>query len=832
MFRAVLLSSACVGLLGAAPAFAQAAAETTAFSDIIVTATKRSAPLSSVPIAVSAVGTESLERTGASDIRQLNQLSPSLFVSSTSSEASSTAARIRGIGTIGDNPGLEASVATFIDGVYRARSGVGLTELGEIDHVEVLRGPQGTLFGRNASAGLINIQTARPSFTPEGKASLTYGNYRHWRATGSITGAVVEDKVAARLDGVYVSRDGFITDRISGRRINGRDRFLVRGQMLFTPNDDLELRVIGDYTKRKEECCVGAYLPFRTTVKNANSHLQTTSANAIVDLIRSLGGDISDDTYKRETMLSPGRSLRSNVQDWGVSAELKWDFTPATLTSITSYRDWKVDGQQDADFTVLDLIVRDNYDRRFRTFSQELRLNGTLFDDRIDWLVGAYYAHEKLNHEDDLHFGRDYMTYADGLVRLQDPTFPGYSAIAAMIGQPGDTLNGRGGYDHFRQASKNYAFFTHNMVKVTDRLSLTLGGRYTNEKKTLDLNLRGNNTLCGGILASGLPSGLASAACAVNQIIAYDGSSVRKDDEFTGTAVLSYKPVDELMLYGSYSRGYKAGGFNLDRAGFNPANISMSQLQFAPEKVSSFEIGAKLNLSEFRLNIAGFHAVYENFQLNTFNGTNFVVANIQSCKDDLRVDRSCAADKTRGGVTSTGVEAEAQIMPAPNVYFDLGATIAKTKYRDRLVGTDGSAIPPVLVLLPGQFMSNAPEYVLTGAATWTPQINDMLNALLYVDFRYQSGYNTGSDLFPEKWQQGFILMNARVGVSGAENRWSLELWAQNLLNTKYVQTAFNTPLQGSGSAGITALTGAPATTLFSGFLGEPRTYGVTVRTKF
>src|SRR5690242_18633599 len=190
--------------------------------DIIITATRRNEALSNVPMAVSAVTAQTLQNTGATDIRQLNQVAPSLLVSSTSSEAGAAVARIRGIGTVGDNPGLENSVGIFIDGVYRSRTGIGLTDLGPIDRIEVLRGPQGTLFGRNTSAGLISIITAKPRFTPEIFGQVDLGNYNFRRLEAGITGPVT-DTIALRLDGVWDKRDGFLKDVISGRRVNGRD---------------------------------------------------------------------------------------------------------------------------------------------------------------------------------------------------------------------------------------------------------------------------------------------------------------------------------------------------------------------------------------------------------------------------------------------------------------------------------------------------------------------------------------------------------------------------------------------------------------------------------
>lgn len=225
---------------------------------IVVTAQGRTQVLSDVPIAVSAIGAEQLQQSGTSDIRELNQLAPSLLVSSTGNEANGSA-RIRGIGTVGDNPGLESSVAVFIDGVYRSRSGNALSELGPIDRIEVLRGPQGTLGGRNSSAGLISISTAAPEFTFSGYGAATYGNYDQIRLEGGIN-APLTDNIAGRIDGVYLKRDGFYNDVVNDTDVNDKDRYLVRAQLLFEPSDTLNIRLIGDYSKKDESCCAATFV--------------------------------------------------------------------------------------------------------------------------------------------------------------------------------------------------------------------------------------------------------------------------------------------------------------------------------------------------------------------------------------------------------------------------------------------------------------------------------------------------------------------------------------------------------------------------------------------
>jgi iron complex outermembrane receptor protein len=919
---------------GASGATETAEAEPDA-GEIIVTATQRASPLSDVPVAVTAVTGEALQNSGATDIRALNQLSPSLLVSSTFTE-SGAVARIRGIGTVGDNPGLESSVGVFIDGVYRNRSGVGLTELGPVERIEVLRGPQGTLFGRNTSAGLINVVTARPKFDTEGYAEASYGNFNMIRIGAGITGPI-SDQAAFRLDGVYMKRDGFIRDVISGDDVNNRDRFLVRGKLLFEPTEDISVLLIGDYSKRDEECCAATYLPAEEVVRGPGGDLvvRPSSVAAAIEALTSLvpgagQGQILDDTFERRGAYTPGRGFRSDVRDWGLSAEVHWDFGGATLTSITAYRDWKLIGGLDADFNNLDILPRDDDGSRgqtFKTFTQELRLQGSAWDERIDWLVGGYYANEKLDLRENTKFGADYSQYARALVRvngtlLGNPllaAFPGYEALSPFVGAAALSLlntnpafaavppaarpaiaagiasqvqnvalSGNGLDDLFEQKSRNWALFTHNIVKVTDSVSLTLGARYTNEKKELDASLQSTSP-CSAYVANitrlnalaaaasvpgapavfpGLPAavnpaiaGLASALagpsglqalvglpCAINSVNG-DFSTDRKESEWSGTAVLSWKPTADVMTYASYSRGYKAGGFNLDRAPlFNPLTLAtvtdLDILQFDPEKVDAFEIGVKYDGRGFDVNVAAFYQMFKSFQLNTFNGTNFFVTDIRGCKDDLGdtdqdlIPGNSNCDETRSGLTSKGVEIEAYLRPFPDLSLAGGFVYADTKYRDDLAGTPdfatgNNSLQPALWLLPGARLSNSSEYVVTGAGTWTPPVTDSLRALVYADFRYTSRINTGSDLFVEKEQEGVFIVNARLGVGQDGGRWSIELWAQNLFDKDYKQIAFNAPLQGSNtSRAETEQFGTPATQLFGAFLAEPRTYGVTGRFRF
>lgn len=893
MIRFDWLSSAALLAL-ATPAIAQEQAPPAEDNgEIIVTATRRATSLSDTPIAISAIGSDALARSGASDLRGLNQLSPSLLVSSTSSEAVGGVARIRGIGTVGDNPGLESSVATFVDGVYRSRSGVALTELGAVDRIEVLRGPQGTLFGRNASAGLINVVTAAPSFDFGGNAELSYGNYDYWRAAGGITGPISE-QIAFRLDGVLTKRDGFLRESnnyagASDRDFNNRDRWLLRGQLLIEPSDSIKLRLIADYARRDEQCCAATYLPARNVVRASDGSLSFTP-NSFAALLTSLGGIVNQDIYARRVSVTPGRDYASNVREGGISGELNWQLGGATLTAISAYRDWRVARGQDADFGNLDIFYRDALRQRFKTFTQEVRFQGKALDGKLDWLVGGYYGHETLTLDDNLRFGSQFglvqgCRVASGVVAAGlapagslapgqpgcltpagRTAFGGVSAtLLAGLDRLTATANVGASADSFRQTDETWALFTHNVLSLTDRLSLTLGARYTRDTKTLDAKVVSDGNQCAaqratlGALAAGgnsLAATMIGLTCA-NNTIGGDFGAVRgvdgafsdrvSDGEWTGTAVLAFKPIDRLMTYASYSKGFKAGGFNLDRAGLILGNPAANQLRFAAEKVDAFELGAKYRGRDFRLAVAGFYQLFDHFQLNTFNGTSFIVESISGCSTlaggdasdrDLIGGNSACTGKRKSGVISKGVEVEASLYPAANFSVDLGMTIADTKYRANLVGAVSpsnatGSLPTALFLLPGQRLSNAPLYTVTGGASWTPKIGARgVTGLLHADFRYQSAINAGSDLLPEKAQQGVMTINARIGLNAATH-WGIELWAQNLLDTDYVQTVAGAPIQGSGSYATVAAGGAsPANGLFIVFPAEPRTWGATIKYKF
>ena len=327
-------------------------------------------------------------------------------------------------------------------------------------------------------------------------------------------------------------------------------------------------------------------------------------------------------------------------------------------------------------------------------------------------------------------------------------------------------------------------------------------------------------------------------SCQGNSTAELNGVSIsdtRDEDEFTGTAILSWKPDPDWLLYGSYSKGYKAGGFNLDRSALsNPlfldvTNLNTANLQFDAETVDAFEVGVKYSSRKFGFSIAAFRQEFSNFQLNTFNGSVFLVQNVNGCDTDLGGgDRdgdpatgACAVDDVAPGVIAQGFEFETSLSPIRDLTMTMGITYSDTSYEDNLIGTDtGAPLDPALRLLPGDNLSNAPEWVGTASLSWTPPIgNSGLSGLFFINARATDDFNTGSDLLFGKEQDAYVIVNGRIGITGPDRRWGLEFWANNLFDKDYTQVAFNTPFV------------APQQT-YSAFLAEPRTYGVTVRAGF
>lgn len=805
----------------------QETAKAVTLSQITVRAQKREELLQDVPITMATLPEQLLQDTGVHDIKDLQTLVPTLFVTSTTSETQTTA-RIRGVGTVGDNPGLESSVGIVIDGVPRARNGVAFGDLGELEQVEVLKGPQGTVFGKNTSAGLINVITKRPSFKEEGNLELTVGNYGAAGVAGSYNNKL-SDYAAFRVYAVDRKRDGFnhVNTGVGPRtltRDGDQDFHSVRAQLLIRPSGNLDINIIGDYTQRNENCCVGVTVVRGPTAAIVNALAGGNGVIPAVDIDKRLAYNNRDTTQK--------------ITDKGLSAEVNWItswFGNATLTSITALRNWDAIGGADLDFSGADIWYRpygaDDNSVRFKTFSQELRLAGSA--DRLDWMAGLYYDNEKLQRHDAVTLGPAYEPYlSTALLNDIAASFPpglvnttnAATFLSQATGRPyGTSFTGGASHDRWKQDAKSTAAFGNATFHATDKLALTLGLRYTHESKSVDsfysnpngglgcaAALTNPNRVGGALAARGVPAPYIAAI--VPTVIGYmclpwantqfNGRSTTQDftaNEWSGTFKAAYRWTDSVMTYASAARGYKAGGFNLDRVqsgnglSNGPAGITpVTDTSFPGEFVNSYELGTKTSWQDgnLLLNAALFHSKYTDFQLNSFLGTSYVVRSVPE-------------------LITKGIDADLLWQTrVPGLSLQAGATYTDAKY-----GND--PLPDAaLALIPGNTAGFAPKWALTGGVTYQWNFTDYLMGRFNVGAKHMTEYNTGSDLNPYKMQPAYTLLNARLVVGAISKRWQVELWGNNLTNRTYKQVGYDAPIQ-PGS--------------INAFLGAPRTFGLTVR---
>lgn len=857
VITAALCSTICSAMLMPA-AYAQTsqADEDSGDEPIIVTATLRAMDVQDIPLAVTAVAPEALEREGVSDIKTLSSISPSFNIQSSQTETQGTSIKIRGVGTTGNNTGLESSVGVFIDGVYQSRPGVALGDLVDLERLEILRGPQGTLFGRNTSAGALNITTKRANLSEvEGFANATYGNYNFMNVQAGISVPIAQDVAAVRVSGTYRKRDGFLKSS-TGAESNNRDRYMLRGQLYMEPNADISIRLLADYSKVDENCCDAVIVRETELAPFAAFHGLTN------DGVDQFGQSAL------QNLSTNGQSFVNGAKQWGVSGELKWDFGGAKLTYIGSYRDFKSNSVQESDFVSLAIFTTGAGGQnsrpgilptgnKIKTMTQELRLQGTAFNDSFDWLIGGFYSTEDIVEDQTMTFGTDYQR-ANSAFNFANAL--GVNPLFALtaLGNGGVPVNSAGSYaeNRFSQDAKSFSVFTHNVINFTDKLSLTLGARYVDEKKTASFDqLNASNGACqasvNGVLSGAftqaqLPGAVQSGVVGLNCFpfaapvtltapaalggglasrflpVPREWSNVFKDDEITYTAQVGYKANPDLLLYAGYSHGFKSGGFNLDPTAANITNSGAvlagggtvapvyADPRFKSEKVDQIELGVKATFGPIKANLALFDMKMSDFQVLEFTGVQFLTFNVNSAR-------------------STGAELELFGDFGNYMKGNLALTYADARYPSNCAdGVSADALSSVIRLC-GQDLTNAPKFTGVAGLTYDGPLNSSGWGLLvsgsvnYSDSRTTRTIDLDTNNLPVPLarQQSYFKMNARIGLTTPDERFTFELWGTNLSNEITRGITANTPLR--GGAGTRSLIG---------FVEEPRMYGLTVRARF
>lgn len=866
------LGATAMALLATTPALAQTAPAAEAANgddnQIIVTATLRNENLQAVPIAVSAFNTETLEKSGVKDLKNLDQVSASFNVNSSQTESGGTTLRVRGVGTTGNNTGLESAVGIFLDGVYLSRPGVALGDLLDVQQVELLRGPQGTLFGRNTSAGAVNIRTAKPNLNKfEGYANATYGNFNLYNVQAGISAPVVEGVIGLRLSGAYRKRDGFLRNAAGGES-NDRDRYLLRGQLYYQPNADISVRIIGDYSKSTEKCCDAVIIresslvnPFPGFVGPngvPNIPAAPNGFYALNGLPANGGVSVSGLGAFKNRRTANNREFGDRIEQYGVSGQFDWDLGGPQLTFITGYRNFKAESRQESDFVSLNVFSTSDKTSsstinslhsvgRIKTFTNELRIAGDALDKKLQYLIGGYYSDERIREEGSLTLGNDYQAYISAVLN---------AAGIANVGQPAGVntalalANGVSAAGNFAnnsdtQTARNYSFFTNDTFNVTDKFALNVGLRYSNDRKHGTFKqLSANSPACTNTVlnAANLPAAarplVIGLACfpfstevgnqsGPNSPANFD--QVYRNDQLIYTGKLTYKPAENINTYASFTHGYKSGGFNLD-----PTAASGGQSpQFRPEKVDAYEIGIKSKLlgNALTANIAGFYQKLKDFQVLEFTGIQFVTFNVPKAR-------------------STGVEVETSYRATKELNINLSGTYTDAYYpKNCAAGVPFTVQFQTVRTLCGAQLTNAPKFVGIAGLDYTKDVGTNLQVTFNGSVRYETKRRTstqdvlvvaaGANLPDPKATPGATIpnpfdiqkadakVNLRLGVGSQDGRWRIEVFGDNVFDVQTRNVTFNVPLRGVGAAsadGSTVARGA--------FLQDPRTYGVTVRTKF
>ncbi len=834
--------------------------------EIIVTATKIERSVQDIPVAVTAITGSDIQESGIKDVFDLQQNAPGLIVGQSQTSTTSNFS-IRGIGTSSNNFGLESSVGLYVDGVYRSRQSSMINDLVDIEAVEVLRGPQGTLFGKNTPQGAINMRTVAPNGDePNAFVEVSGGEFGLVKLAAA-SNFSLSDSTAMRATVFSSQRDGYVSDYYGASDVlNDRDRLGVRLQLAYSNDDNFDMRIIADYAEIDEVCCVGLSRVDSLFAKGYTNPASPVPGGLIPGtdfVIYGLGGTI----FTAETLdptlaaslplIAQGSGLpgtgtvvqgtpfdaytvalnelpRSQNEDSGLSVEFNYDLAnEMTVTSVSAYRKFDTNDSIDADFTDLLMLGRVNRAQQ-DSLSQELRLSGTI-GDRGSFVTGFYYFTQDIDVQietDTFAFFEPYfLAVQPNLVALRD----GVDQVSAGSGgllPPAGTPFGAGVFadDDVRSEQDSWAVFGQADLPLGDAWTLTLGARYTDEEKSMIANYTQsaqgprpdfalipthlfyaatmNPLFDPAVLAPVWQPGWASYTL---DLISPrpDINTSLKDDQFSGTAKLTWFASDDTMFYLSYGTGYKSGGINTDRI-----SAAFSEL-FTAETSETIELGMKADFPDqgLRVNIALYDTQVDDLQANSFTGTGFNVQNA-------------------GKADTSGWEIETWWVPTDTLSIQAYWVRSDAKYDSFLLGTcwdatvfhtgvpdpnSGGDIDANICPRTGGRLAYNPEDTFFFGFTKDFQLSDAMSAYVRGEYSHYSETTTDGDLDPLTLLDSLSLVNARLGLRFENMGSELVLWGRNLSDERYYAGSFDAPVQ-SGR--------------MNSYPAEPRTWGLTFRMDF
>lgn len=745
--RSALLAASVAALTGNAQA-------QPVIEEVIVTAQKRSESIQEVPVSITAFSGGFIEENGLQTVEDVARLTPNFTIQS-SAQATNNRIAIRGIGSVG-NTAIEPSVGVYIDGVYYPRPGSVIGRLVDIETFEVLRGPQGTLFGRNTPVGALNITTRKPSQETEGRLEAGFGDYESYMVGASINGGLSEN-LAARLSFQYADRDGYGKNLFDGQDFGERDDLVARGKVLFDISERTSALLSVDYA----EINAGG---------QGIEVLNDTLTPRFLGTQNALYGDSprTKDSYDWTINQSHGDQLTDKQH--GIALDIDHEFANGlTLRSITSYRDWEaVNAHVDVRLAV-DLLPADT---KFQTetVSQEFQLTSP-GGQTIDWLAGAFYYSEDYHVTDSRDAGDGFC-----VPTIAAAVNPGVGALCLTFPQEGALTT------DFDQTLESFAIFGQSTWNINDTLTATVGLRWTSDDKDGDFVSEVNNPVAGAFRAAESVLGMQ-----------------REDSKTTGMANLSWFPVEGTMLFATYSTGYKSGGFN-SQGGAAP--LEADRRIFGPEDTTNYELGIKSTLlgGSMTANATLYRTDMEDFQDRAFDGLSFVTLNA-------------------GELRQQGVEADINWLPTESLRLVLGISYLDSEYTDfegapslpagmpqDLTGERRVFSPEWQGSLAGDWtipFGDTLEIFLGGSVSWIDEQN----------------IGATSNNNPQSIQESYSLINARVGLRSASGDWDVTLFGNNLTDEGYCQViydqAFGGPLGAVNPANNTSVQrcalGAPQT---------------------
>ncbi|MEO0817966.1 MAG: TonB-dependent receptor [Pseudomonadota bacterium] len=874
---ALSLSVALSALLGGLGPIAHAqeedAEETSRLDTVTVTGTKREQTLQETPVAISVVQAEDIQRAEIQDLNDLQTLVPSLTVRQAQT-STNTSFFIRGFGNGSNAIGLEPSVGIFIDGVYRSRAAAYIPDLPNLERVEVLRGPQSTLFGKNASAGVVSVVTRGPQFETSGSVEASIGNYESFRLKGDITGPIT-DTLAYSLSGSLNQRDGYSEDLGTGDKYNERNRWGVRGELLFVPNDRFNLRLIADYDEIDEACCL---------LTNIVSAVPTADDPVVPnDVLRALGGNIvAEDPFSYEVFLTTPPT--NEIENSGVSLHGDYDLGFATVTSITATRASNAVEDFDPDTTDLDIFSASFSDTQIDTFTQEFRLTSNPSDRGFDWMLGAFYLDETIDIEASTTYGSDFRSYLSGIASNPAllPTLEGFLGVP-----PGVFAGaGQGSFETITQDNTAWSLFGTLDFHLTDRLTATVGLNYTEDEKDVKMDVVTTDALAAinldqigytatlaqllaaqginiqnpasiGPFVQGNPqvyAQLQQQALAVAQsgnnpfdvlrgvqiwppFLSFpnaveDGQS--DDSDTTYTLRLAYDVTDAINVYGTYATGFKASSWNLQRqsapttADLIPGNpitdpVTGQALFVTPSSPVTDAGLYAINLGT-GTRLAGPESaeVFEIGLKAQFDKLAFNIAifdqSIEGFQSSIFTEPEGFALQNAEEQSTTGLELDATWQPIPPLTLTFAGTFLDAEYDSFEGGTvdaDGNPLD-----LSGQTPQGIADTQLTVGGNYNFRIAN-LGGYVRGDWQYVGNSNFSDNPTDQAiidaagYSREQNIVNVSAGLmtpSGID----MSVWARNLFEDEYLIATAPSVLTGN----------------YTGFPNQPRTFGVTVRKTF